>query len=269
MYQDHWGLRETPFRACHDPRFFHHSPTHEEALARLNFLVEQHHRIGLLLGPQGSGKSLLLDIFCDQMRRGGATAAKINLLGLTSLDLFEQLALALGLNLGRQPTIGAAWRAVTDHVLEGRFQQLDTVLLLDDADRAGAEVMTQLTRLAQFDMAAQSRLTIVLSSRRERAGTLGDGLLDLVDLRIELEPWEQTETEQYLQASLAQAGCATPVFIPPAVVRLHQLAGGIPRRVRELADLSLLAGASDGLQQIDADVVESVHAQLSVGGMTR
>ena len=59
MYQSHWGLRESPFRDGPDPQSFYQSPTHEEALARLHFLVEQHRRLGLLLGPEGSGKSLL------------------------------------------------------------------------------------------------------------------------------------------------------------------------------------------------------------------
>ena len=71
MYQSHWGLRESPFRNCLDPQSFYQSPTHEEALARLHFLVEQHRRLGLLLGPAGSGKSLLLEVFAAATRRRG------------------------------------------------------------------------------------------------------------------------------------------------------------------------------------------------------
>jgi len=63
MYQTHWGLQESPFRGCLDPKSFYQSPTHEEALARLHFLVEHGRRLGLLTGPSGSGKSLLLEVF--------------------------------------------------------------------------------------------------------------------------------------------------------------------------------------------------------------
>jgi type II secretory pathway predicted ATPase ExeA len=56
MYQAHWGLQKSPFRGDLDPKSFFPSPTHEEALARLNFLAEEHHRLGLLFGPAGSGK---------------------------------------------------------------------------------------------------------------------------------------------------------------------------------------------------------------------
>ena len=49
-YQSYWGIRCAPFRGCFDPEFFYQSPTHEEALARLHFLVEQRRRMGLLIG---------------------------------------------------------------------------------------------------------------------------------------------------------------------------------------------------------------------------
>ena len=90
-------------------------------------------------------------------------------------------------------------------------------------------------------------------------GRLGDHLLDLAELRIDIEPWEPADTEDYLSHSLAQAGCQTPVFDEPAVARLHELSRGIPRRVTQLADLALVAGAGRELRQIDAEVVESVY----------
>jgi general secretion pathway protein A len=37
----HWQLRERPFEATWDPRFFYASPEHEEALSRLQYLVEE------------------------------------------------------------------------------------------------------------------------------------------------------------------------------------------------------------------------------------
>jgi type II secretory pathway predicted ATPase ExeA len=49
------------------------------------------------------------------------------------------------------------------------------------------------------------------------------------------------------------------------VDRLHELAHGIPRRVSQLADLALLAGAGRNLDQIDAEVVETVYQELGVG----
>ena len=68
MYTEHWGLRESPFRGSLDPRYFFNSPSHDEALARLQFLVDNQRRLGLMLGAAGSGKSLLLEVFSRRLR---------------------------------------------------------------------------------------------------------------------------------------------------------------------------------------------------------
>ena len=43
---------------------------------------------------------------------------------------------------------------------------------------------------------------------------------------------------------------------------MQEISHGIPRRVAQIAELSLLAGAGENLQQIDAGVVESVYQEL-------
>jgi len=264
MYQSHWGLDETPFRTRLDPRFFHQSPTHEEALARLHFLVDYRRRLGLLIGAQGSGKSLLLEVFAGELRERGLPVAKVNLLGVDRAEMLSALAGEFGLNPGRDVPFASLWRSVANRIIEYRYQQLDTVVLLDDADRAGEEVLVQVARLAQFDCSPESRLTIVLAGRQERISRLGDSLLERAELRIDVEPWEPADTESYLKASLVRAGRETPVFADPAIERLHQLGQGIPRRISQLADLALLAGAGRNLDQIDADTVESVYHELGV-----
>lgn len=262
MYQSHWGLRETPFRTSLDPRFFFESPTYEEALARLHFLVDEHRRVGLLLGDPGSGKSLVLEVFADEIRREGRAVARLNLVGLSAPEMLWQLAASLGLNLDPAGPLVSLWRAVADRLAEHRYQETATAVLLDDADQAGADVLAQVARLARLDPTPEARLTIVLAAHRADAARLGRPLLELAELRIDLEPWDPADTEQYLSDTLARAGCPQPAFDPPAVRRIHELAQGVPRRVNQLADLALLAGAGRALDRVDADTVESVYREL-------
>jgi len=264
MYQTHWELRETPFRTCLDPRFFYQSPAHEEALARLHFLVDQHRRLGVLLGEPGSGKSLLLEVFAAETRRQGRAVAKVNLLGLTPAELLWELAASFGLNLAPAEPPASLWRCLLDRLAEHRYEQRATVVLLDDADQAASDVLAGLRRLASLDYSPESRLTIVLAGCPKRIRRLGRSLLEMAELRIDVAPWEASDTEDYVRRSLARAGRDRPVFDEPAVQRLHELTHGIPRRVSQLADLALLAGAGRQLDHVDAEVVETVFHELGV-----
>jgi general secretion pathway protein A len=266
MYHAYWGLSEPPFRGDLDPRSFYRSDTHEEALARLDFLVGQHRRLGLLTGPGGSGKSLLLEVFAQQLRRQRRSVAKLSLLDVEPAEVLSLLAAEWGLATGWLPSAPVLWRALTDRLIECRYQQLEAVVLLDDVDQADPRVLQHVARLVRFDPSPEMRLTIVLAGRPECVARLGASLRDLVELRIDLEPWQRADTEQYVTTLLAQAGRRTPLFAEPAVARLHELAHGIPRRVSQLADLALLAGAGQNLDQIDAGVVEEVCQELGVVG---
>jgi len=264
MYETHWGLRQAPFPSRPDASSFHPSPTHEEALARLHFLVEGRRRLGLLLGPGGGGKTLLLQFFEGLLRRGGAATASMNLLGVDGEEFLSLLAHRLGLFPADDARGALLWRLITDRLAEYRYEQRETVLLLDDADRADSKVLEQLVRLIKHDVAPESRLTVVLASRLGRVKRLGRQLVELAELRIDLEPWEAADTEEFLTRALARAGRKEPAFDPPATERLHELTGGLPRRVTRLADLSLMAGAGAALPQVDAETVEAVHQELAV-----
>ena len=156
------------------------------------------------------------------------------------------------------------WRLIKDRIAEHRYERVPTVLLVDDADCAGRDVLAQLTRLVKIDPGPDSLLTVVLAGQPNRIGRLGTGLLELAELRIDLEPWEPADTGRFIEAALEKSGRKAPVFAEPAVERLHELAQGVPRRVSQLADLALVAGAGRRLDAIDADTVESVCQELGV-----
>jgi general secretion pathway protein A len=266
MYQEHWGLATPPFSGNLDPKSFYQSATHEEALARLNFLVAQHRRLGLLIGPSGSGKSLLFEVFAQQLRRRGGAVAKVSLLDVEPTEMLSLLAAEWGLTLGALQSSSSLWRALTNRLLENRYQQVETVVLFDDVGQADQRTLQHVTRLARFDPSPEMRLTIVLAGRNKCLQKLDESLLSLADLRIEVEAWQRGDTEQYVNTLLSQAGCRRPVFAATAVDRLHELAHGIPRRISQLADLALLAGAGQNIAQIDASVVDEAYQELGVVG---
>jgi type II secretory pathway predicted ATPase ExeA len=264
MYQAYWGLSKSPFRGHLDPRAFHRGAAQDEALARMHFLVDERRTMGLVLGDTGTGKSLLLEVFAGELSKSRHEWAQLGLLGIGRREFLWQLAGELGVESRRSAGEAVLHRGIDDHLIANRFQQLSTVLLLDDVDEAAPEVLGEVIRLALFNQTHDTGLTLVLAAHPERLSRLGDRMLELAELRVDLLGFDLDETASLIKKSLADAGRTTPIFTEAAMQRIHELSGGIPRRIKQLADLALVGGAGTNLAQIEPDLVELVYQELGV-----
>lgn len=262
MYLTHWGLSEPPFASCPDARRFYRSPIHDEALARLHFLVEDRRRLGLLLGPPGTGKSLLLQVFEHEARRSGAMVLRTSLYGRGTDELLSEIATGLS-SASTTGSSDSIWRGIRDRLLESRFQQLPVVLLFDDGDRTDRGVHDQVCRLIKTADHPDARLTVVMALAAKRTGRLSPDLLELAELRVDLDAWEASDTAGYIEQALARSGRREPIFTSAALDALHDLAGGAPRRVNQVAQCALLAGAGSGVARIEPELVEAAARELA------
>ncbi len=264
MYHAHWGLLESPFHGGLDLRYLYREPSYEEALARLQFLVEDNRRLGILLGDSGVGKSLLLSAFAKWLKRQGSAVALVSMAGADPHDLVWSLAEQLGVSHPLGNTAGVLWRRIVDALAEQRLQDRRTVLLVDDADETSPETHDYLLRVAQLDAGHRGGPTMILAAQPQRIEKLGRRLLELAELRIDLRCWALEDTERYLQTALSTAGREESVFASDAISHLHDLAQGIPRRIKQLADFSLAAGAGMGATRIERQTVDAVYDEIGI-----
>lgn len=233
----------------------------------MRFLVERRRRLGLLVGPPGSGKSLLLEVFAQSLQKKGSGVfyriARLGLLGVEPAEMLWRLAAQWGLNPAATASTSTLWRMLEDRLREFRYQRLPVVTLMDDADAAQRATLDQIARLCRYDPSPEMQLTVVLAGRNDGMARLGEPLAELADLRIELEPWQREDVERFINERLAGER-SSEAFAPPAIQRLHELTHGIPRRVCRLADMALLAGVGTGMAQIDAETVESVWQEAGI-----
>ena len=100
MYADYWGLRGPVFRNAPGDGWFFESPVHDEALARLLFLVEMRRPCGILCGGEGTGKSIVLRRLAREARRNRRAVADVDLAGIDGHELLWRLS-------GRLVTVAA------------------------------------------------------------------------------------------------------------------------------------------------------------------
>ncbi|MDA1178266.1 MAG: AAA family ATPase [Planctomycetota bacterium] len=191
----------------------------DEALARVRYMASHRHRLGLLLGGSGSGKSMVLQILAQELTRQGHLAVTCSLLGRENIEFLSTLATGLGHFPDERDSCVSLWRAINDRLRENKYQQRTTVILLDDADEAEMDVLTSITRLAQTDAMLAATYTVIVSAHSARCQLLGPRLKDLCELRVELEAWGLEEVARYVEYHIR----ANPRFEQDAVRTLLQL----------------------------------------------
>jgi len=266
MYNEYWGLGHNPFRNVPDPAAFFPARSHEEALARMCFLVEENKRGGLLLGAPGTGKSLVLQVFAEQMKRQHRRLAIISHPAFDGREVFYDLCAAFSLNPSPTATKAELWRALSSLVRENRYQELHTIVVVDDAHMlVNANSLTDCQLLFNLDENAGAMYTVVFVGKPGLAQAVlaDDALTQSFDLTFSLDPLGQDEIGPYVEHRLSVAGRESPAFEPDAVAKIYQYSRGVPSNVNHLCDLALLGACGQELPLVTVDVVDNVQSELS------
>ncbi len=262
MVKQHWGLQRSPFAAAHISAFC--SEAQQESIARIQFLVQEQRRLGLLVGPEGVGKSAVLRFVASDRQRRALPCAIVNAIGLDASEFLGILCQQLDFRLERHANLATMWRRIDDGLTTNQYQQLDTLVLIDDLHDADTDVLIAVTRLTQWQPVGGGRLTIVGSTLPDRLELIPARMRELVDLRMDLEGWQVEDTAEFIRRQLAAAGCQRIVFDHGAIDEIHEASRGVARRICQLADMALIAGAGLQLQRIDGETVMAVQEELGV-----
>lgn len=265
MYQKFFGLKEPPFRVDPDPRFLYFSPSHARARDYLEFALDSRDGIIVITGQPGCGKSALI---ADLRRR--ADAADVLLIDQTQLnsrELLQTLLLLLGHGDGHddRPTLRARVRdALRNCVTDGRR----LTLVVDEAQLLPLETLEELRMLGDQQYAGTRLLGIVLVGQPELARRLrGPGCEQFrqrVRLWHTLRPLTRAQTRRFVEHRLKIAGPDHRIrFSPRAIDRIHRGAGGLPRLINMLADMTLTAAALEETRVVEARLVEEAMRELA------
>lgn len=262
-YWRYWDLNGAPFTGGTLQPLFR-GATVEEAIARVDFLVSNRRNVGLLVGPSGVGKSSILRHIAVNPPTSGdvpnVKCIRTSMLGLSGGELVYGLAAAMtgSRKLADPDDSGACWTDLCDYFHAAYREDVQTVLLLDDVESATKEGESDLCRILSMAFP----LTVILAVERELLGAVSRGLLERTELQIELPGWEVHQTAEFLAWSILRTGRKQPIFTDRAIEKIQQLSLGIPRRIVQVADLSLVAGAVSQADCVDEECIDQVAFEL-------
>ncbi|MBI1314019.1 AAA family ATPase [bacterium] len=262
MYEAYWGLSDSPFTNRLSPRWFHESPVHEEALARLFYLIEHRRGFGVISGDAGTGKSLTLRVLSEQSLRSQRRVAFIDLLGMDEHEMLWQLAVKLRLSPAESDSRWSLWRRITDQLASLELAKQQAVFVFDHLERAEPSCLGLLERLFCAADSGAGLATFIASLRSEGVPRASCFVSEMTDLRVELLPLQLDETDEFVHDLLQQAGCDREIFSGDALLRLHALSQGIPRSICRICEMALIAGMASNLEAIDGELIDSVSGSL-------
>ena len=267
MFEDFFGLTSKPFGKTPDPGFLFESRQHREALARLEYAVEEK-ELALLVGDVGSGKTTLSRALIDRVGESRPVVLLINP-RLTPMQLLRAIARGLGLAPAR-------FRNELLDQLHTKLYELyeedrEPVLMIDEAQLIpGKATFDEIRLLTNFQLDDQNLLSVVLIGQPELDRRLAKDhyapLRQRIGMRYSLGPLSLEETRQYIDHRIRVAGGARNPFSDEAMAEIHALSGGVPRLINTLATTSLLDAFGDDAAVIDPPRVLSAAKEHRMEG---
>jgi general secretion pathway protein A len=271
MYESHWKLSARPFENRIDGQFYYPAETHQAALLKLHYAIENRRAAALLCGPGGMGKSLVIDALRRQLNDTFQPVCQLVFPAMNSDQLLRYLVdqVEAGQDDGERDLasdVRKFERFLRDNLAKDRHAVIvvDEAHVLEQFDLL--EPLRLLLNIAATASEGESAWTLVLSgqptllSHVERYHALDERL----GVKCMLNRFLPEETTGYIQHRLRAVGAdAEEIFDYAALERVHALSQGIPRRINRLCDLALMVGYAEDRTIVTADVIDSVHGDLA------
>lgn len=266
MYHAHFGLERGLFDEgiAADAAVFR-SSKHDRLIAQFKLALASSSSSVVVHGVAGAGKTTLTS---TALRAFGTRLALAWLNGMptNAAELLELILIELGIDTLRTTRIERLqlWRQ-----FQGEMRATDSRLLIvaERTEDLSAEVLHALDQLTAPDATGNPGANLVLLGHagihEHLAVPLLDSLRQRIRLRAELEPFTESELQDYLRHQTARAnGRYDQIFAPGTVAALYRYSNGVARLVNTLCESALDVAAVQQHKQLTPDLVARTAVSL-------
>ena len=265
MYIDYFGFQEQPFSTTPDPRFFYTNPSYQEAYASLLYGLHERRGFTVLTGEIGTGKTTLLRRLMENMEPNVRFVFFYNTT-LTFEELLDFICDELGLSIkevGRLQKV----QVLNQFLMEQLARGGTVVLLIDEAQNLGEEVLENLRLLSNLETATEKPLQIVLVGQPELETKLNQPALRQLKQRIaiqcRLERLDDEEVGPFITYRLNAVGYKRQqLFMPDAIQEIAYYSKGFPRLINILCDNALLIAYATSQKKITVAIIREAAGDL-------
>lgn len=244
----HYQLSHDPF-AARVPGFKFFPAQRKPVLGQLHHLARYSQLLLVVTGPKGSGKTLLRQALVASTNKQSVHSVVVSARGAVEAGGVLRL-ISQGLNVP-QADVGDVLQRVAQLVATGQ----EVYLLVDDADQLDDASLDAMMALAAGNADGRAHVFLFADSNLvPRLELYADGA-ECFHV-IELQPYSEEETREYLAQRLEGAGQGIELLSDRQVADIHLASAGWPGAINQIA--------REGL--IDAMLVQRGAAQRAGAG---
>lgn len=270
MFEEYYGFKVKPFSKTPDPNFLYLSRSHEEALARLQFAVEER-EIALLTGEVGCGKTTITRALMDSMEN--CRFVVILNPRLTSYDFIKIVSMRFNCTI-RSDKKSDLIESIYERVYEDHKSGIIPVIIIDEAHLIPyRETFEEIRLLTNFQLDDKNLLSLILVGQPDLRNKLELPFLLALKQRIgisyHLNPLKEDEVKAYIEYRIKAGGRDNPLFTEEAIASIYKYSRGIPRVINSLATMALLEGLSREANIIDHTIVRAAAMEIGLNGYSK
>lgn len=266
MYEAYCGLHQRPFAAAPTTSLYYPSRLMSEAFGTLVRLVERDEGVGMVVGPTGTGKTLLCHLLAEHFQKQLAVVLLPSGRLTSRRALLQHILFGLKLPY-RQMDEGELRLSLLDF-LEARHQASATVLLvIDEAHTLPIRVLEELRLLSNLVRSGQTRVRLILAGHPVLEERLVVPRLEPLNQRIGARCYLGNltghETAQFICHQIrACGGDPERIFTAGACAAVARYTDGIPRLINQLCDHALILAFVDERLPVDETLIEEAWCDL-------
>jgi general secretion pathway protein A len=265
MYRKFYGFQKKPFEITPDPKFVYLSEIHQEALAHLQYAVQEGKGFSVITGEAGTGKTTLVHLLLSKLN-GVRTSYIFNPI-LDRADFLNYICDDLGIESTGMKSRGQSLEALYKFLLDCFTRGQKVFLIIDEAQSLEPGLLQQVRLLTNLETSKSKLLHVILLGQPELDQILKERrfrpLKQRIMIRCRLRPLRLKETKEYIQFRLKRAGSAKiSIFDNGAIKKIYHYSKGIPRLINIVCDNALLSGFALEEKRINKAIIHDVIRNL-------
>ncbi|MFM2093583.1 MAG: hypothetical protein RIS70_707 [Planctomycetota bacterium] len=263
MYESLFGFTRRPFPSAPQADRYFGTTNSEHVRHTLIRCAELGQGPALLIGPAGTGKSLICDLLAEHFRQRYQVALLGSIHATNRRELLQAILFALHRPY-KELSEGELQLSLIEH-LQSSKQGL--ILIVDEAHLLGLKLLEELRVLSNLVDQGQPRVRLILSGNMSLEEKFAHPKLESFHQRVAarcyLQPLTYAETLDYVAQQIrVVGGDADTIVDESALQAIYQASGGVPRLINQVCDYALLLASLAGKTSLSAASIEEAWSEL-------